>query len=226
MEMTKRALVMGGTSGLGFEIAKRLTKDYEVIVSGRSVNFSQERVRHLDRIDLEKASSDFVLKYFLEQCPSVDLFVYAVGRRQAKGLGSGFYDRDDISGLVKIGITIPAMLISGLMWRDGGLSGLIVITSTSEWIPRLGEEVYCSTKAGLGRLADSLALNPRIDKTMVLAPSGMNTKFWAGDERDTSNYLDPGWVADQGLDQFNDDFKYKHVNVLREPPRVEVSERR
>ena len=42
----------------------------------------------------------------------------------------------------------------------------------------------------------SLGLDMDIGKVCVFAPSGMKTPFWS-EEKNTSEYLDPDWVADK-----------------------------
>lgn len=106
------------------------------------------------------------------------------------------------------------------------LPGLIAVTSTSQWTPRLREPVYTAVKAGLGMFANSVSLDPAIGKTLVAAPAGMKTPFWKGTDKDTSDMLDPAWVADQILNLYNDDFKYKYARIMRGPSRVEIMEKR
>ena len=50
---------------------------------------------------------------------------------------------------------------------------------------------------GTAGVGFALARDRDIGKVLVVAPSGINTKFWEGTSEDTSTMLDVGWVAEQ-----------------------------
>ncbi len=75
-------------------------------------------------------------------------------------------------------------------------------------------------------LSNSVSFDERVGKVLVAGPAGMNTRFWEKNPRDMSNMLDPKWVAEQILDQYSGNFKYKFARILRGPARVEVVETR
>src|SRR3989344_3159537 len=113
-------------------------------------------------------------------------------------------------GMLHVGLTAPVTILNRILKNQKSLPGFIAITSTSQWTPRLLEPVYTAVKAGLGMFANSLSLDERVGKTMVAAPAGMKTNFWATTDKDISDMLDPEWVADQMLIQWSDSFKYKY----------------
>lgn len=80
--------------------------------------------------------------------------------------------------------------------------------------------------SGLG-LELATLLHTKNNRVLVAGPAGMKTNFWSNTEKDTSTMLEPAWVAEQICQlYFADNFKYKCARILREPPRVEVLEKR
>lgn len=216
-------LIIGGTSGLGLALAEKLSKDYQVFVTGRrdpqveDVNFI-----HLDLTKDEGLSE--ALDRTIEQLLPIKLLVYAAGFYQ-EGKIDDLSDME-IAEMDNVGLRAPAMLLSRLLKKQDELPGFIAITSTSQFTARLYEPVYTAVKAGLAMLAKSVSLDERVGKVLVVAPAGMKTKFWKGTDKDTSTMLDQEWVAGQALRFYQDNFDYKEVRILREPPRTEVVEER
>ena len=220
--MKKNALIVGGTSGLGLELAKLLRKEFSVFITGRRDPYERDLV--FTRMHLTLRSWDDKLDELLNLVSGIDLFVYAAGYFQ-KGLISALFDKE-IDDMLHVGLAVPAKILSKILKRQDFLRSFIAITSTSQLKPRLEEPVYTAAKAGLGMLANSISLDSRVAKTLVAAPTGMNTPFWSGTGRDTSALLGPRWVARQIVDLHNDEYEYKHELILREPPRVKIIERR
>ncbi len=222
-ENHKNALIIGGSSGLGLELATTLPAKYHTIVTGRH-DPKNEKVdfRVLDLNTRDQLAG--TLDEFVANLPRIDLLIYAAGFYQ-EGTISDVSD-DDIAAMTGVGLLAPAMLLQRLLKKQSELPGFIAVTSTSQWTPRLLEPMYTSVKAGLGMLANSVSLDERIDKVLVAAPAGMNTRFWENSPRDASTMLDPKWVAEQILEQYSDNFKYKFTRILREPERVEIVETR
>ena len=168
-----KALIIGGSSGLGFELAKILATDYEVYISGRRDPESTEA--WFFELELDSDSLGEKLDKVLEDLPSIDLLVYAAGFYQ-EGTISDLSDAD-IEKMYRIGLQAPAMLLSRILRNQDELPGFIAITSTSQWTPRLLEPMYTATKAGLGMLACSVSKDPRVGKVLVAggadgAPAG------------------------------------------------------
>jgi NAD(P)-dependent dehydrogenase (short-subunit alcohol dehydrogenase family) len=226
----KAALIVGGTSGLGLELAVSLAAAYDVTVTGRQ-DCRREGVAYCP-FDLSVKSAhtlrqglDFLFTVMqANKRASIDLVVYAAGFYQ-----EGTIDKltdDDIMEMTKVGFLAPALLLRRILEKQKSIPGFIAITSTSQWTPRRLEPIYAGVKAGLGMLANSLSLDERIGKTLVVGPAGMNTRFWKGTDRDVSTLLDPHWAAEQTLRLYEGDFKYKFARILRDPPRTELVEQR
>lgn len=220
--MAKKTLIIGGSSGLGLELAQLLATRQEVVVTGRR----DPKITNLQfrQLELGDSSLNVDLDTFIAELPEIDIVVYAAGFFQ-EGTLDELHDAD-IEKMNRVGLLAPAMLLQRILSKQHKLPGFIAITSTSQWTPRLLEPMYTAVKAGIGMLAESIALDERVGKVLVLGPAGMSTRFWAEDGRDTSDMLDPEWVATETVKLWDDDFEYKFARALRNPPRVEIVETR
>lgn len=226
-----RALIVGGTNGLGREIAKIFKAGgYDVLVAGRVKR--DEDFRYLP---LSISSEDYTLGSQLDMLAResfpCDILVYASGYYQ-EGLITDLSD-DRIKDMMLVGVTAPAMLLSRMLdvkdversESHKGLNTFIAITSTSQWTPRKLEPVYTAAKAGLGMLSRSLAEDGRIKKVLVAGPAGMKTDFWKDTDKDTKDMLDPKWVAERIVhDYYAEDYRYKFIKIHRNPARVEIAD--
>lgn len=213
-----RALIIGGTSGLGLALAKLLAANHEVYVSGR-------REVDIDGIwffELELNSDSLAEKLdeVVDSLPTIDLLVYAAGFYQEGTLAE--LSDADIEKMYRIGLQAPAMLLARILRKQVNLPGFIAITATSQWTPRPLEPMYTATKAGLGMLANSISKDVHVGKVLVAGPAAMNTHFWET-ARDPETVLDPEWVAEQILSAWEGDYRYKLIRILRKPARVETS---
>lgn len=216
----KNVLVIGGTSGLGLEIASRM--DGNILVTGRS-DFHHEKLRFL-RCDLDSNLPES-LDALVSQVDTVEILIYAAGFWNEGEITE--VSDNDILKQVNVGLVAPAMLLQRLLKKQGGLPGFIAITSTSQWTPRRLEPLYTATKAGLAMLANSVSLGDQVGKTLVAAPAGMATPFWRNyPKKDVSTMLNPVWVAEEILKLYSETFKYQFVRIMRQPPRVEIVETR
>jgi short-subunit dehydrogenase len=218
------AVIIGGTSGLGLELAKKLAKQgIEVVVTGRNDPKSQE----LSFIRLDLSAPDLAkrMELFVKGLPKVDLFVYAAGYYQEGRITD--LSEEQIEDMINVGGRGLIYSLRALLNKQAALPELITITSTSQWTPRQLEPIYNFVKAGVGHFTNSMAEDGRVAKVMVAGPAGMKTAFWKHDPgRDMSDMLDPEWVADQIMQARKQDYKYKYIRILRSPARVEEVETR
>ncbi len=217
------ALVVGGTSGLGLELALLLARTHHVVVTGRQ----NSRKMQLEFWYLNLSSRSpmgsvisHALNELVEKLPSVDLYIHAAGFDE-----DGTIDElkdDDILNTLSVGLIAPAMLLERLLRKQGRLGGFIAVTSTSQVTPRLREPIYCASKAGLAMLAQCISLDPRVGKVVVAGPTGMNTPFWKkrGGRADADQLLDPRDVAKETMRLYRDaKDKFEAWFILRDPLR-------
>jgi len=219
-------LIIGGTSGLGLSLAKKLSGSYDVHVTGRTDPSEKALTFHpLDLSDAQQLPS--AINNLVQELPEVDLLIYAAGFFQEGTITD--LTVDQVNTMLSVGLTGAIYLTRQILEKQNQLTEFVAITSTSQWTPRLYEPVYTATKAGLGAYANSLSLDPRVKKTLVAGPAGMATNFWKNtDEKthDTSQMLDPEWVADRIIELMHEDYSYKFARILRGPARVEIQETR
>lgn len=211
-------LIVGGSSGLGLELGLLLAQHHKVFVTGRK----DSRKKQLRFIPLEIKMSHLLsndLDRVLTHVGAIDILIYAAGFYQDGTMDD--LEDSDITDMINVKLTAPAMLLQKILRKQKRLSGFVVITSTSQWKPRLREPIYAAVNAGLGMLARSASLDERVVKTLVVAPAGMRTNFWKGKTRE-GILLEPRWVAERILDFYKGTFTYKCICILREPPRIEI----
>lgn len=218
-------LIIGGTSGLGLELAKIYSheKNSKVIVTGRKdpkIDFAEFYLFDLGQDDISKS-----IEKFVQDLPKIDRLIYAAGYYQ-EGRVTDLSEKE-IETMINVCARALVYFVRSILQKQGDLKELITITSTSQWTPRKHEPVYNFAKSAAGHFSNSMAEDGRIEKVLVAGPAGMDTPFWEGIERDDLHkMLKPEWVAQQVKLQSEGDFGYKFVQILRQPQRVNVAETR
>ena len=225
LHMLKNILIVGGTSGVGLELAKMYHKlGHTVIIAGRK-NPDVESITYVNFVISANTHQTIEnLDIMLDTLPNIHTLIYAAGFYQ-EGHIDNLKDTD-ILQMINVGLLVPTLLVQRLKNNEGKPLAVMLITSSSQYTPREFEPVYTATKAGLGMLGDSVSLDPDIGKVLVAAPSGMKTPFWESHNKDTSEFLDPSWVAEQIIDVSNGPFKYRYAHILKNPSRVEIIQTR
>lgn len=223
--MKKNVLVVGGTRGLGYELAKLFAQTNRVIVTGRTAPTIYDKDIEFRELELDFESTHSFLS-FAEKLPHIETLVIAAGYAQFGGLGS--LHRTDILQMTRVGFLSPIIIVRELLHQQQQIPEYLQITSTSQWVPRANEPVYAATKAGIGMFAESMAGDPNIGRVMVASPSGMKTAFWNNLDNDTSQFLEPAAVANAIRDDWSSvtDYDFRHIGIQRNPLRVEVRNER
>jgi NAD(P)-dependent dehydrogenase (short-subunit alcohol dehydrogenase family) len=220
----KKVLIIGGTSGLGLSLAEQLSGiGYEVFITGRS-NKSSNPSLHFHMLNLSASDLHNSISNLINKIGNIDVLIYAAGFLQwAK---TAELSPSGIDEMIAIGLTAPVSALRSVLNNQKTLELFVPITSTSEWTPRDYEPLYTAVKGGLGMYAKSVALDDSVKKILVAAPAGMRTAFWNGNDKDTSSMLDTDWVAGEIIKQMDQSYRFRHIKILREPPRVDVDESR
>lgn len=164
--MGKTALVTGGSSGIGYEIAAQLAaKGAKLILVGRNT----ERLAHAAaRFGAETLASDLakaeeqkeLISEVIARWPDLSLLVNNAGvqvNMAAEGIGDdGLMDafREEI----EINLTAPVALSFGLMpmLARQAEAAIVNISSGLAIAPKRNAPVYCATKAGLSLFSTAL----------------------------------------------------------------------
>ena len=216
----KKILIIGGTSGLGLAMAEQFASAGHVVaITGRK-NKSLNTSLQFYPFDLTSPSLYGDVASLITAFGHIDYFVYAAGFCQHATTAE--LAQDDIDHMISVGLTAPVYLLREILTAQNSLELFVAITSTSEWTAREYEPVYAAVKSGLGMYAKSVALDSAVEHVLVVGPAGMKTSYWDASDMDTSAMLDASWVADHIIQHIPEVGTYRHVRVLREPPRVVV----
>ena len=169
------ALVVGGTSGLGLELAKELQSAHsEVYVTGRRE--LDEPGLHYEQFDLAEPDLPKRIGELVIRLPEIDTLVYAAGYFQDGRVTD--LNEQQIEEMIDVGGRGLIYFIKSVLEKQGKLGELITITSTSQWTPRQKEPIYNFVKAGAGHFSNAIAEDGRVGKVLIAGPAGMRTGFW------------------------------------------------
>ncbi|MDB5176556.1 MAG: short-chain dehydrogenase/reductase [Candidatus Saccharibacteria bacterium] len=217
-------LIIGGTSGLGLEIAKKYKSDNgDVYVTGRrQISESGIIFKPFDLAapELVQRINDFTM-----QLPDINRLVYAAGYFQEGRVTN--LTESQIEEMINVGGRGLLYFVKAILDKQDKLDELITITSTSQWTPRQKEPIYNFVKAGAAHFSNAIAEDGRVGKVLVAGPAGMQTNFWDGVERDDiKDMLDPAWVAEEIINLSEEEYRYRFAKIMRQPARVEIVETR
>lgn len=212
----KFAVITGGSSGIGFELAKLLVKDeYNILIGGYSdrVFDAIDELKKINiKVDIDGIKTDLSteegITAFLSQIgnKSVDLLVLNAGR----SLGGAFIEHPIETHLELLSLNITSILkISHSLLPDmikKGSSKILLTSSLSATTPTPYEGIYGATKAFLSSFGNGLReelIGTGIQLT-ILHPGATATTFHdragMGETQfgDNSWKNDPAVVAQQG----------------------------
>ena len=221
--MKKNILVVGGSSGLGLDLARHYVRmGHTVCITGRhDPGLAGSTYIELD-IEGDSRNLTSNIDRLLEKFSAVNTLIYSAGYCQRAHIDE--LSDTNIMQMANVGLVAPMLLVQRLKNNLDTPLKVMLITSSSQYTPREMESVYCATKAGLGMLGASLVLDKKIGKVLVVAPSGMKSTFWRESDIDVSGMLETHWVAEKIVELSSGKFKYKFAKILRNPERVVVEE--
>lgn len=209
-------LIVGGSSGLGLEIAKIYSQHGPVIVTGRK-NPGIPGVE-FHRLDLTEPEQPKRIDNFIHQLVQVDTMVFSAGLYIDGSITD--LTEQNIEDTLDISARGLIYFTKSILQKQGKLGQLVTITSMSQWTPTPTKPVYNFVKAGMGIFSNALAKDGRIGKVLVVGPSTM------ADEADNPKYAAKKWVAEQIEKISRESFSYKCVRILNNPVRIEEVEKR
>ncbi|GEM_PF-1219359 len=232
-----KALILGGTDGLGRQLALEAAKNslWPVVTGRRSVLGDKElrEICSAIRLDLSKDKSVndglAILRHWFQS--DVGYVFWNAGVFLRKPMHS--VSPDDIDRMINVHLRGPMKFLQGFHKMQERPYHLVVIASTSSWRVRVDETLYCALKAAKAAFARNFARELVGDlfksKVTLVNPGGMKTpNFWEPSGQDISGYMDPKEVAEiiwrEVLLQKDRDEPYHEVQILRNEdgsPRVE-----
>ena len=208
--MNKRelTLILGGTKGLGAELAKAcLDKGHEVAIAGSSVSRVGDTdlgtAFPCDLTDVNRISEFFKAFEMTYERPP-DNFFWVAGRLLKGDLAA--QSADEVLKTIDINFR-NAVLVAHHFWSQmintEQPAKIVVIASSSGVNPRSDEAIYVATKHAQVGFARSIGLeNDNVNlQVSLFLPGGMQTPFWDKNPQDNfSDFLDPKKVADKILE--------------------------
>lgn len=203
---TGQTLILGGTSGLGYELYRQSPRDVRTLVVGR---------RELDLL----SSGDLLLKTDLSSQDSVDALLLRLRELTTDLPITDFFwvsgvlrrvpslqlEPADILTMVDVNLRHP-LLIAAWVWRHMNETAwpcrFTVISSTVAVspAPRDDEAVYAAVKTGQAAYTRAIGKQGASahQQVSLFLPGGMKTEFWDENEIDDdmfASFLDPSKVA-------------------------------
>lgn len=195
-------IILGGTSGLGLEMAGQLRESGKrVLVLGKTHNTQEHGegfqldVYYPEQVEAAPAQIEQILGD-----DNVEQFVWAAGY----GWRGNFEDQSDARSMAEVNFAGALPLVQWAwrkMARQNQKSVLTIIGSTSSVKARADEAVYVATKHAQAGLARSLGMQADEQKLPVkvalFLPGAMKTPFWNGRElpADYMFFNDPAKIA-------------------------------
>ena len=233
--MGKRALILGGTKGLGLSLAwEAHRREILSTITGRSANDQkvietfppQSVAMALDFTDYKSADS-FRLFESPDFYTSYDYIFWVAGaflREPFMYISPPSIERMTWTHFMGPLIALRALHIRhAYILEHQHLSyHLITIASTSSWRTRENEAIYCALKAAKATFTRNFARELVRDlpgsKVTLVNPGGMKTpNFWKESGQDTSNFMNSDVVAKIIWDEVqNQQARFKELQIMRD----------
>ncbi len=192
MRLSNRTvLITGGTSGIGFELAKQLLRrGNSVIVTGRDPEKLENTKRNLPgvcavRSDVTDPRAIAALyESVLKSFPALDTLINNAGIMRNLKLGDA-RDPEDVTREVDTNLNGSVWMIQRFLphLKTRGEALIVNVSSGLAFIPLPIAPVYCATKAALHSYTQSLRI--QLEGTGVtvveLAPPGTETPLFRGE---------------------------------------------
>ncbi|MDB5088886.1 MAG: putative oxidoreductase [Mucilaginibacter sp.] len=217
----KTVLITGGGSGIGFEIAKKLSdKSNKVIITGRSEERLQKAAAQLNNVsyiptDVNSESDvDTVVERINNEFGGLDILINNAAQAYYHRLGidGNTYSKaaDEIQTNYLSIIRLTEKLLPLL--RVSKEAAIVNVSSIVAFVPGINLATYAASKAALHSytraLRYALALNTGI-KVFELMPPLVNTEF--SSEIGGENGIPPEVVAEGLIDGFEKDEYELHI---------------
>lgn len=205
------AIVTGGSSGIGYELAKQFAEHrYDVAISGQSerVFASADKLRKLG-VEAYPHQSDAstydVVESFWTFITDLDRPVDVAVLNVGIGLGGAFVDNDldEELRLIAINVTGTVHFAKRVVQQmvPRGQGRILIVSSVSATTPTPYETVYGPSKAFGFSFAESLREELRDSGVSVTAllPGATNSDFHANAGMGNTAYGDNSWKNDKTL---------------------------
>ena len=193
MQLKNRTiLITGGTSGIGFELARRLLeRGNTVVVTGRDeAKLAATRVAlpgvHAITSDVTDPASIAALHArIVTDFPDLSVLVNNAGIMRKIDLQDPAVDADDLLREITTNVQGPLRMVQQFlpMLKARPASAIVNVSSGLAYVPLAIAPVYSATKAAMHSYSQSLRLQLRDTRVTVveIAPPGTETPLFRGD---------------------------------------------
>lgn len=219
---TKEALIVGGASGLGAELAKLMLPENVVTITGTTERRDRQGTKpnphghcRYVRLEVTRDMQDClpVLKKLAET--KWDTLVWSAGFEGEDPLEC--HSLEDIELLTNLGFIAPALLVSCILEQQRQLGQLVLISGMVQHGERAVQPVMGPIREAMGALAQSMWKVEHIQSVLHAAPDRMKgTWYYTGTERDTSGFADVKKVAERIFAFMRDHTKYRELHFSGE----------
>ncbi len=202
----QKALILGGSSGLGLEIAKGCL--FSGVTELISVSSSQpdRQGEHVRFIQCDFNNNHQVNTFAAmigddneKSLADIDLFFWVAGVLHRHDFAD--LNLRQVRAMLDVNLNGP-LVIAHAVWQQMQLRNrsahFVVVSSSSGIKPRAAEAVYVAAKHAQVGFTRSLALENKdhLLHVLLVMPGGMKTPFWnRARPNDYNSFLDPGEVA-------------------------------
>ncbi len=193
MEMTKNTiLITGGTSGIGFELARALLElGNTVIITGREHAKLDEARAQLPALHcvVSDASDPTAITALREKLtaefPDLNVIVNNAGIMRKINLNGPETDLVDLTREIEINLMGPLRMVKEFLphLRSKPAAAVVNVSSGLAFVPFPISPIYSAAKAGVHAFTECLRvqLKGSTVKVFELAPPGTETKLFRGD---------------------------------------------
>ena len=190
--MSKNVVIIGGTSGIGFDTAEHLSnKGYQVLVGGRhkpAIKGSEILYSKID-VTIESSVEEFFLSLPFKK---IDSFIYSAGITTAKKDIRNFdvCEYQNVHNVNLLGAILSLKHAYSLLKKANG-KVVIINSFASRTYSKFSGFEYTATKAGLSGLVKQLSIEWANDKVLInsIFPSMVDTPM-------LQNNVEPSVIED------------------------------
>ncbi|WP_175987953.1 SDR family oxidoreductase [Bacillus sp. Marseille-Q1617] len=210
----KKAIITGGGTGLGKELGKLLSKEYHIVLLGRTKEKLEEAANEIiqtggevsyavldvrSRIDIEQVCSTEILQ------DDIELLIHNAGVGYFGPLTEA--KDEELEAMFETNVIGPIRLTKALLPQlEKGHTTIINIISTAGLRGKKNESLYVASKFALRGFGESLQKEYQDSGLKVVNAymGGMNTPFWDETDHisDRSRLRSPEEVAEIIVEQY------------------------
>jgi uncharacterized oxidoreductase len=181
-------LITGGTSGIGFELAKQLSqRGNKIIITGRDqakLETSKKLLPEIHTIQSDVSKNKDIEELFdriTQKFPELNILINNAGIMRTINLHSNEGNLDDITREIDINLSGPIRMTQKFLLhlKSKPTAAIINVSSGLAFVPLPNSPVYCATKAALHSF--TLSLRVQLKKTNIkvfeLAPPATETEL-------------------------------------------------